>query len=112
MLSNYRITKFLSPLLISGDGESTGVECFEDLIWRKQIFNGSDLGSVGGNALKILGGKVSAEYDFMDDNIENGYEAEPTKNSKAKVSPVTKDVDTSAYGTTLHVFPLSLEIRD
>ncbi|XP_050217139.1 DNA polymerase I A, chloroplastic/mitochondrial [Mercurialis annua] len=68
-----------------------------------EIYTASGWPSVSGNALKILAGKVSAEYDFMDDSVEDGFET--INGSDTEVVPVFKDVDTSAYGTALKAFP-------
>jgi hypothetical protein len=65
------------------------------------IFTASGWPSVSGDALKALAGKVSAEYDFMDDasdqqldeNVENASENEVSGKQKS-----TGDVDNSAYG--------------
>ncbi|XP_059442171.1 DNA polymerase I A, chloroplastic/mitochondrial-like, partial [Corylus avellana] len=65
------------------------------------IFTASGWPSVSGDALKTLAGKVSAEYDFMDeasdqqldDNVENASENEVSEKQKS-----TSDVDNSAYG--------------
>jgi hypothetical protein len=71
------------------------------------IFTGSGWPSVSGDALKALAGKVSAEYDFMDDasdqqlddNVENASENEVSVEQKS-----TGDVDNSAYGMAFYAF--------
>ncbi|KAF2309841.1 hypothetical protein GH714_005344 [Hevea brasiliensis] len=61
--------------------------------------------SVSGDALKALAGKVSAEYDFMDDAIVDDCELETIDDSETKISSVLNNVDKSAYGTALLAFP-------
>jgi DNA polymerase-1 len=71
------------------------------------IFTASGWPSVSGDALKTLAGKVSAEYDFMDDasnqqlddNVENASEIEVSVEKKS-----TGDVDNSAYGKAFDAF--------
>ncbi|KAG8639707.1 DNA polymerase I A, chloroplastic/mitochondrial [Manihot esculenta] len=60
--------------------------------------------SVGGDALKTLAGKVSAEYDFMDNAIVDDCELDTIENSKSKMSSVP-NIDKSAYGTAMLAFP-------
>ncbi|KAK7845852.1 dna polymerase i b, partial [Quercus suber] len=62
------------------------------------------LASVSGDALKTLAGKVSAEYDFVndeqpDDNIESASENEVSEEQKTTV-----DEDKSAYGIAFQAF--------
>eukprot|EP00257_Ricinus_communis_P007010 XP_002522989.2 DNA polymerase I A, chloroplastic/mitochondrial [Ricinus communis] len=73
-----------------------------------EMYTATGWPSVSGDALKTLAGKVSAEYDFVDDIVEDGCELETTEGSETQVPSVLKDVDTSAYGTALKAFP-SLE---
>lgn len=60
--------------------------------------------SVGGDALKTLAGKVSAEYDFMDNAIVDDCELDTIENSESKMSSVP-NIDKSAYGTAMLAFP-------
>ncbi|KAF3960617.1 hypothetical protein CMV_014685 [Castanea mollissima] len=68
------------------------------------IFTASGWPSVSGDALKTLAGRVSAEYDFVndeqpDDNIESASENEVSEEQKSTV-----DEDKSAYGIAFHAF--------
>ena len=68
------------------------------------IFTASGWPSVSGDALKTLAGKVSAEYDFVndeqpDDNIESASENEVSEEQKSTV-----DEDKSAYGIAFQAF--------
>lgn len=73
-----------------------------------EMYTATGWPSVSGDALKILAGKVSAEYDFMDDAVVNDSEA-AKDDTKTKRSPVHKNVDTSAYGRALEAFEEKLE---
>lgn len=64
--------------------------------------------SVSGDALKILAGKVSAEYDFVDE----ASEVEQLGESIEEINPesiteevASKNVDISQYGTAYKAFP-------
>ncbi|XP_065862340.1 DNA polymerase I A, chloroplastic/mitochondrial-like [Euphorbia lathyris] len=69
-----------------------------------EIYTATGWPSVSGDALKILAGKVSAEYDFMDENVMDGSELETVEDLETEVSSVLKHADTSAYGTALQAF--------
>ncbi|KAL4619141.1 hypothetical protein ACB092_06G058600 [Castanea dentata] len=68
------------------------------------IFTASGWPSVSGDALKTLAGRVSAEYDFVndeqpDDNIESASENEVSEEQKSTV-----DEEKSAYGIAFQAF--------
>ncbi|WCJ37191.1 DNA polymerase I A chloroplastic [Euphorbia peplus] len=69
-----------------------------------EIYTATGWPSVSGQALKILAGKVSAEYDFMDEDIIDDCELEIVEDLETEVSSLPKDTDTSAYGTALQAF--------
>lgn len=58
------------------------------------MYTASGWPSVSGDALKVLAGKVSAEYDFIDDACD------PPLNN----SPETSELNTSSYGTAFKAF--------
>lgn len=77
------------------------------------IFTATGWPSVSGDALKSLAGKVSADYDFMnedlqlDGNIENASENEVSEKQKSAV-----DADKSAYGLAFQAFENKEEGRE
>jgi hypothetical protein len=77
------------------------------------IFTATGWPSVSGDALKSLAGKVSADYDFMnedlqlDGNIENASENEVSEKQKSTV-----DADKSAYGLAFQAFENKEEGRE
>ncbi|KAI4388180.1 hypothetical protein MLD38_000533 [Melastoma candidum] len=81
-------------------------------IQSTEMYTATGWPSVSGDALKILAGKVSAEYDFMEDTAESdlGGDIEDPSMSKAddvstkQESAAGENVDLSAYGTAIHAF--------
>lgn len=80
-------------------------------------FTASGWPSVNGDTLKTLAGKVSAEYDFMenvldisieetseDDDDDDASTQPPNQTSKTKNSKTDVETDTSAYGTAYVAF--------
>ncbi|AEE32595.1 polymerase gamma 2 [Arabidopsis thaliana] len=71
-------------------------------------FTASGWPSVGGDVLKELAGKVSAEYDFMDDvsdiSLEEVVEDDDVETSETQKSKTDDETDTSAYGTAYVAF--------
>ncbi|KAF1891501.1 hypothetical protein Lal_00012390 [Lupinus albus] len=65
--------------------------------------------SVSGDALKVLAGKVSAEYDFSEGcNLD--LDDEDGNPSQSEVEVI--EIDNSAYGTAFAAFPTEEEGRD
>lgn len=61
--------------------------------------------SVSGDVLRSLAGKVSADFDFMDEDIDEELTATVTKNlSEDNETPPNEDCDTSAYGSAYTAF--------
>ncbi|XP_010545542.1 PREDICTED: DNA polymerase I A, chloroplastic/mitochondrial [Tarenaya hassleriana] len=78
-----------------------------------EMFTATGWPSVSGDALKALAGKVSAEYDFVDDvsgtsldeNDENDDTTElRNETSVTQKSNMSNETDTSAYGTAFAAF--------
>ena len=71
-------------------------------------FTASGWPSVGGDVLKELAGKVSAEYDFTDDvsdiSLEEVVEDDDVETSETQKSKTDDETDTSAYGTAYVAF--------
>lgn len=84
---------------------SVGVELPIDL------YTPSGWPSVSGDALKILAGKVSADFDFVDDSQESEFEDDKEDDYEAAIDvsikeelEKPKDVDLSAYGKAFTAF--------
>lgn len=71
-----------------------------------EIYTASGWPSVGGDALKILSGKVSSEFHFMDDDIDDVGDACETVSDEylVKQENMSEYVDTSVYGTAFEAF--------
>lgn len=75
-----------------------------------ELYTASGWPSISVDALRVLAGKVSADFDFVDDpqesqfddDIEDDYEAAINVSEKEPEKP--KDVDLSAYGTAFTAF--------
>nr|KYP60882.1 DNA polymerase I [Cajanus cajan] len=74
-----------------------------------EMYTPSGWPSVSGDALKVLAGKVSAEYDFIDacDMVLDDEDGNP---SQSEVLPV--EIDKSAYGTAFSAFPTEEEGKE
>ncbi|TKY46843.1 DNA polymerase I A [Spatholobus suberectus] len=73
-----------------------------------EMYTPSGWPSVSGDALKVLAGKVSAEYDFNEAcNVDLDEDGNP---SQSDVLPV--EIDKSAYGTAFSAFPTEEEGRE
>uniref|UniRef100_A0A803MJ78 DNA-directed DNA polymerase family A palm domain-containing protein n=1 Tax=Chenopodium quinoa TaxID=63459 RepID=A0A803MJ78_CHEQI len=64
---------------------------------QTDFYTASGWPSVSGDALKAIAGKVSAEYDFSSDDVEDPLNDDLPNSEK-------KDVDISAYGTAYAAF--------
>lgn len=70
-----------------------------------EIYTASGWPSVGGDALKILSGKVSSEFHFVDDDQEDVGDACETVDAEYLGAQEDRsEVDTSAYGTAFKAF--------
>ncbi|BAT88889.1 DNA polymerase I [Vigna angularis] len=74
-----------------------------------EIYTPSGRPSVSGDALKVLAGKVSAEYDFneacdVDLDVEDG--------NPSQSEDLPKEIDKSVYGTALFRFPTEEEGKE
>ncbi|KAK3027958.1 hypothetical protein RJ639_039425, partial [Escallonia herrerae] len=77
-----------------------------------ELYTATGWPSVSGDALKALSGKVSAKYDFtdeeselqLDENVQNMPEIENDQHLKAKQVAVNEGLDLSAYGTAYAAF--------
>ncbi|KAL6283926.1 hypothetical protein ACE6H2_014855 [Prunus campanulata] len=71
-----------------------------------EIYTASGWPSVSGDSLKILSGKVSSEFQFMDDDIDDVGDAYETVSDEylVKQENMSEYVDTSAYGTAFEAF--------
>ncbi|XP_027940331.1 DNA polymerase I A, chloroplastic/mitochondrial-like isoform X2 [Vigna unguiculata] len=77
---------------------------------KTEMYTATGWPSVSGDALKAMAGKISADYDFFDEdcNLELGDEdGNPSQN---QVAPVK--IDSSAYGTAYAAFPTEEEGRE
>lgn len=76
-----------------------------------ELYTATGWPSISVDALKVLAGKVSADFDFVDDpqesqfddDIEEDYEA-AIKVSEKEPEKKPKDVDPSAYGAAFTAF--------
>ncbi|CAJ1964226.1 unnamed protein product [Sphenostylis stenocarpa] len=75
-----------------------------------EMYTPSGWPSVSGDALKVLAGKVSAEYDFDEACREVDLDEEDRNPSQSEVLPA--EVDKSAYGTAFSRFPTEEEGRE
>ncbi|RDX63967.1 DNA polymerase I B, chloroplastic/mitochondrial [Mucuna pruriens] len=74
-----------------------------------EMYTPSGWPSVSGDALKVLSGKVSAEYDFIEAcNVD--LDDEDGNPSESEVLPA--EIDKSAYGTAFSAFPTEEEGRE
>lgn len=75
-----------------------------------EVYTATGWPSVGGDALKILAGKISSEYDFMDhapdlQSVDDGDACETVSNEYLGNEGIMPEyVDTSDYGTALQAF--------
>lgn len=60
--------------------------------------------SVSGDVLRSLAGKVSADFDFMDEDIDEELTPTVTKNLSEDNETPNEDLDTSAYGSAYTAF--------
>lgn len=67
-------------------------------------FTPSGWPSVSGDALKTLAGKVSADFDFLDEEDDEEILEENQNSSKDNGAPQSVDRDMSAYGTAYSAF--------
>ncbi|KAK4744111.1 hypothetical protein SAY87_010423 [Trapa incisa] len=72
-----------------------------------EIYTATGWPSVGGDALKILAGKVSAEYDFIDEAPDKEQLEQDSDNISESYTDetVSNNVDISQYGTAYQAFP-------
>ncbi|KAL1370407.1 hypothetical protein HN51_000676 [Arachis hypogaea] len=79
---------------------------------RTEMYTSSGWPSVSGDALKVLAGKVSAEYDFddFDDDCDLELDDDFRNSCQTEVKPV--EIEKSAYGTALAAFPTMEEGRE
>ncbi|KAG9153800.1 hypothetical protein Leryth_005925 [Lithospermum erythrorhizon] len=83
-----------------------------DIVLDSGMYTSSGWPSVSGAALNVLAGKVSSDYEFVDevtdiqteDDIEESTETDTDLISETIPEPVIKDLDTSAYGTAFSAF--------
>ncbi|GAU12408.1 hypothetical protein TSUD_253600 [Trifolium subterraneum] len=77
---------------------------------KTEMYTASGWPSVSGDALKVLAGNISSDYDFTDDiyNIDPDDEDGNPSQSYFEVSKV----DNSAYGTAFAAFPTEKEGRE
>ncbi|KAK9938422.1 hypothetical protein M0R45_015163 [Rubus argutus] len=75
-----------------------------------EVYTATGWPSVSGGALKILAGKISSEYDFMDhgpdlQSVDDGDACETMSNEYLGNEEIMSEyVDTSDYGTALQAF--------
>lgn len=88
-------TKYRKIILSKPDGVNTVTDKYTPSGWP----------SVSGDALKTLAGKVSADFDFLDEQEDEEIPEEVNENSsKDNGAPPTVDTDISAYGTAYSAF--------
>lgn len=87
-------TKFRKIILGKPDGVNTVTEKYTPSGWP----------SVSGDALKTLAGKVSADFDFLDEDDEEFPDEITENSSNDNGAPSTIDSDISAYGTAYSAF--------
>lgn len=88
-------TKYRKIILSKPDGVNTVTDKYTPSGWP----------SVSGDALKTLAGKVSADFDFLDDQEDEEIPEEVNENSsKDNGAHPTVDTDISAYGTAYSAF--------
>lgn len=88
-------TKFRKIILRKPDGVHIEADKYTASGWP----------SVSGEVLKSLAGKVSADFDFLDeDSDEELPEDVPLKSLKENGASTSIDTDTSAYGTAYSAF--------
>ncbi|KOM46500.1 hypothetical protein LR48_Vigan07g020400 [Vigna angularis] len=77
---------------------------------KTEMYTATGWPSVSGDVLKAMAGKISADYDFFDEdcNLELGDEDGNT--SQNQVAPLK--IDSSAYGTAYAAFPTEEEGRE
>ncbi|KAJ7960733.1 DNA polymerase I [Quillaja saponaria] len=80
------------------------------------MFTATGWPSVSGDALKVLAGNVSSEYDFIDDDCDLQQDDTVGDTTESKVSDedstALEDVDNSAYGTAFAAFANEEEGRE
>ena len=78
-------------------------------ILKTDMYTSSGWPSVSGDALKVLAGKVSAEYDFNEDsNLD--LDNDVRNPSQSEVEPI--EIDKSAYGAAFTAFQTENEGKE
>jgi len=75
-----------------------------------EMYTATGWPSVSGDALKAMAGKISADYDFFDEDCNLDLGDEDGNPSQSQVVPVK--IDSSAYGTAFAAFPTEEEGRE
>lgn len=85
-----------------------------DANFPAEMYTASGWPSISIDALKILAGKVSAEFDFMDDadDLQFGNEVEEDSEASTDEIPEKLEVSKSAYGTASAAFDSEEEGRE
>lgn len=88
--------------------------CRIDANFPAEMYTASGWPSISIDALKILAGKVSAEFDFMDDadDLQFGNEVEDDSEASTDEIPEKLEVSKSDYGTALAAFDSEEEGRE
>ncbi|KAH6835517.1 polymerase gamma 1 [Perilla frutescens var. hirtella] len=90
-----KATKYRKIILSKPDGVNMVTDKYTPSGWP----------SVSGDTLKNLAGKVSADFDFLDEDDDDEISEEVNQNSsKDDVAPPSVDTDISAYGTAYSAF--------
>lgn len=89
-----KATKFRKILLRKPDGLNIKTDKYTASGWP----------SVSGDVLKALAGKVSADFDFLDEETDEELLEEMTGTPSKDNGTTPIDTDTSAYGTAYSAF--------
>ncbi|KAL9316627.1 hypothetical protein ACSQ67_017628 [Phaseolus vulgaris] len=77
---------------------------------KTEMYTATGWPSVSGDALKAMAGKISADYDFFDEDCNLDHGDEDGIPSQSQVVPLK--IDSSAYGTACAAFPTEEEGRE
>ncbi|XP_052107651.1 DNA polymerase I A, chloroplastic/mitochondrial isoform X6 [Arachis duranensis] len=76
------------------------------------MYTASGWPSVSGDALRALAGKISAEYDFVDENCDLDLSEDEIPEIPSQSQTASAQIDKSAYGTAFAAFPTEEEGRE
>jgi len=81
---------------------------------KTEMYTASGWPSVSGDALKVLAGNISSDFDFTDEiyNLDDDHDDDDEHGNLSQNHIEVSKVDNSAYGTAFSAFPTEKEGRE